>query len=148
MSYSHIACCTDCTVGSRPALAQATNLRACGPGRLSFVHVAQWPLPFAAGFGAWTPNGEEIRALARQRVEKEASGVPGAVAVALSGSDPATQVIDWARENGVDLLVVGVHRTALERATLGSFAHDMARHAPCPVLIVRPSEAVPGTPPG
>lgn len=148
MPYSHIACCTDCTVGSRPALAQAKDLRACGPGRLSFVHVAQWPLPYAAGFGAWTPDGDEILALARRRVEEEASGVPGAVAVALSGRDPAAQVIDWARENGVDLLVVGVHRTALERATLGSFARNMARHAPCPVLLVRPSEDVHDAPPG
>jgi nucleotide-binding universal stress UspA family protein len=141
MPYPHIACCTDCTEGSRPALDRARELRAYGPGRLSVVYVAQWPLPYSVGFGAWTPGGDEILATARRRVQKEANGVPGAEPVALTGRDPAQTVIEWARGAGVDLLVVGVHRTAFERATLGSFAKHVANHSPCHVLLVRPPRA-------
>ena len=141
MRYAHIACCTDCTADSRPALEHAQGLHACGNGRLSVVHVAQWPLPYAAGFGAWVPGGDDILAGAQRRVEEEAGDIPGAEPVALSGRDPAQAVIEWARGAGVDLLVVGVHRTAFERATLGSFAGHMVHHAHCPVLLVRPPEA-------
>jgi nucleotide-binding universal stress UspA family protein len=137
MSYAHIACCTDGTADSRPALEHAQRLRGLSPGRLSVVHVAQWPLPYAAGFGAWVPGGDEVIAAARRRVEEVASDIPGAEPVALSGRDPAQTVIEWARGADVDLVVVGVHRTAFERATLGSFAGHMVNHAHCPVLLVR-----------
>ncbi len=74
-------------------------------------------------------------------MEEEAGEIPGAEPVALSGRDPAQAVIEWARGAGVDVLVVGVHRTAFERATLGSFAGHIVHHAQRSVLPVRPPEA-------
>jgi nucleotide-binding universal stress UspA family protein len=137
--YEHIACCTDGRPGSLPVIEEAARVRGGGPGRLSLVHVLQWPLPYATGFGGWMPGGgEDIRAHARRRVEQQAARVPGAEAVVLEGRRPAEIVADWAREQGVDLLVVGATRTAIERATLGSFAGRLAERAPCALLVVRP----------
>jgi len=43
-------------------------------------------------------------------------------------------------ENAVDLIVVGTHgRKGLGKLVLGSVAEDILRHAPCPVLTVRPA---------
>lgn len=50
----------------------------------------------------------------------------------------AEGICTTARENKVELLVLGTHgRTGLDRAFLGSVAERVVRHAPCPVLTVR-----------
>jgi nucleotide-binding universal stress UspA family protein len=61
----------------------------------------------------------------------------------LRGTDGAprrrVEEVRGAREaEEVDLLVVGAHdRAALGRLLLGSVSEHVARHAPCPVLVVR-----------
>jgi len=66
----------------------------------------------------------------------------GFVAVAsLRDGDPRQVIVDYARESGADLIVVGSHgKTGLDRM-LGSVSNSVARHAPCSVEIVRPSAA-------
>ncbi len=44
-----------------------------------------------------------------------------------------------AADVGADVIVVGSHgRGAIERLLLGSVSEQVVRHAPCPVLVVRP----------
>lgn len=48
------------------------------------------------------------------------------------------EIIAAAREEGVDLIVMGTHgRTGLAHALIGSVAEKVVRKAPCPVLTVR-----------
>lgn len=48
------------------------------------------------------------------------------------------EIIAAAREDGVDLIVMGTHgRTGLAHALIGSVAEKVVRKAPCPVLTVR-----------
>jgi nucleotide-binding universal stress UspA family protein len=63
---------------------------------------------------------------------------PNEESVLLHGYPPAT-VCEWAAEVGVDLIVIAVTRRMVERVFLGSFANYMTHHAPCPVLLVRPT---------
>ena len=52
---------------------------------------------------------------------------------------PASEIITVAKGVGCELIVMGTHgRTGLRRVLLGSVAEDVLRHAPCPVLTVRP----------
>ncbi len=52
--------------------------------------------------------------------------------------DPTASITGAARDWPADLVVIGSHgRGGLDRAVLGSVAESVARHAPCPVLIVR-----------
>lgn len=54
--------------------------------------------------------------------------------------DPAGVLIDAARELGADLIVVGDRgRTGIRRFLLGSVPNKISHHAPCSVMIVRPS---------
>ena len=54
---------------------------------------------------------------------------------------PADEIIESARKEDVDLIVVGtLGRSALEKLLLGSVAEKVIRHAPCPVLVVREKE--------
>ena len=50
----------------------------------------------------------------------------------------AAAATSWAEDARADLIVASAHRGVRERLMLGSFAGHLARHAPCPVLLVRP----------
>jgi nucleotide-binding universal stress UspA family protein len=52
---------------------------------------------------------------------------------------PFLEVIRYARENEIDLIVIGTHgRSGLVHVLMGSVAERIVRKAPCPVLTVRP----------
>ena len=49
------------------------------------------------------------------------------------------EIIDYARKEGIDLIVMGTHgRGAIEHILIGSVAERVVRKAPCPVLTIRP----------
>ena len=54
---------------------------------------------------------------------------------------PFVEVVRYAREKEIDLIVMGTHgRGAIAHMLLGSVAERVVRKAPCPVLTVRPKE--------
>lgn len=91
--------------------------------------------------GAPKRRVEEVRdareAAAQALVERGRHvGVP--VTFLVWTGDPGESIVAAAEAEEVDLLVVGAHdRAALGRLLLGSVSEHVARHAPCPVLVVR-----------
>jgi nucleotide-binding universal stress UspA family protein len=58
--------------------------------------------------------------------------------------DPATEIVRYAVDAGVDLIVMGTHgRTGLERLLMGSVAEKVMRDAPCSVLVVKLPKGIP-----
>lgn len=58
------------------------------------------------------------------------------------GISAAPVILDYARENDVDLVVMGTHgRRGVRRMLLGSVTDEVLRAAPCPVLTVRGGDA-------
>lgn len=54
---------------------------------------------------------------------------------------PFVEIVRYAKENDVDLIIMGTHgRSGLAHVLLGSVAEKVVRKAPCPVLTVRPSD--------
>ncbi|QDT34063.1 universal stress protein [Thalassoglobus polymorphus] len=52
---------------------------------------------------------------------------------------PFLEIIRYARENKIDMIVIGTHgRSGLIHALMGSVAEKVVRKADCPVLTVRP----------
>ncbi|MBW1645231.1 MAG: universal stress protein [Deltaproteobacteria bacterium] len=52
---------------------------------------------------------------------------------------PHEEIIKYAREIDADIIVMATHgRSALAHVLLGSVAEKVVRHAPCPVLTVKP----------
>ncbi len=52
---------------------------------------------------------------------------------------PAAEIVAAAGDLHADLICIGTHgRGGLSRVLLGSVAEEVVRHAPCPVLTVRP----------
>ena len=58
--------------------------------------------------------------------------------------DPATEIVRYGRDAGMDLIVMGTHgRTGLERLLMGSVAEKVLRDASCSVLVVKLPKGVP-----
>ena len=96
---------------------------------------------FSAGIHAAEARAEMAaqgtRAL--RRIAELARSLQVSVRTDLLEGDPKTTLVEVAAQEGADCLVVGSHGTSgLERALLGSVLEYCVRHAPCPVLVVRP----------
>lgn len=134
------------------------------PSELALVHGRH----FARQFGAvlhvlhsvesvMLPGGAEVPMPAVQQVEKGLLDVgQRQMAEALTDDDrtslkvvevvrqapsAAADILEYARANHIDLIVMGTHgRGALEHLLMGSVAERVVRRAPCPVLTVRSPE--------
>ena len=55
--------------------------------------------------------------------------------------EAAAEIVRVAKEQKVDLVIISSHgRTGLGRILFGSTAEAVVRHAPCPVLVVKPPQ--------
>jgi nucleotide-binding universal stress UspA family protein len=112
------------------------------------VHVSDIPADLMAT-SAYYMTGpseqfvEQVRAESRKSLEafaqKNFPGVP-VQAVFLEGR-PFAEIVRYASENQVDLIVISTHgRSGLKHALFGSVAEKVIRKAPCPVLVVKRDE--------
>jgi nucleotide-binding universal stress UspA family protein len=90
------------------------------------------------------PSGKQIR---RDLVEEAHWKIKDLVPVAqkerfqseIRIGDPADEILKVAKEEGVDLIVMGTHgRTGLPHLWMGSVAERVVRLSPVPVLTIRP----------
>jgi nucleotide-binding universal stress UspA family protein len=143
--WKRICCPIDFSDASRAALEVAADLARRNAGTLQLLHA--YPIP-----GYTFPDGSVIaspvmmqelaegaqRHLDEWRAEALKLGAP-AVEVATAIGEPAREIVAFAAQQEVDLLVLGTHgRTGLEHALMGSVAERVVRKARCPVLTVRP----------
>jgi universal stress protein A len=56
---------------------------------------------------------------------------------------PEDNIVAKARDEGVDLIIISTHgRTGLSHVLVGSVTERVVRHAPCPVLSIRPESRI------
>ena len=61
--------------------------------------------------------------------------------IVVTSNAPALTIVNYARETGVDLIVMGTHgRGTMTHLLMGSVAERVVRLAGCPVLVVRHPE--------
>ena len=142
---------TDFSRASTEAFGTAADLarRLGGDTTLLFAHISSEP-PLIPGIsrhqlaemhqGHLEKAQEELQRLSQayfQQVEQRAVVVEGAAARA---------IVDFARENPMDIIVMAGHGGHGLRGTLlGSVCQRVLNHAPCPVLVV-PQTAARGGP--
>jgi nucleotide-binding universal stress UspA family protein len=91
--------------------------------------------------GAFRVRVDQVRerreAVAQRLVQRGlAVGVP--VTFLVWTGEPGESIVEAARSEDADVVLVGAHsRGTLGRLLMGSVSEHVARHAPCPVLIVR-----------
>ena len=81
----------------------------------------------------------------RETLEKlldPAWGKPAVVTTAVRWGSPVEAIVDYARDEKIELIVIATHgRTGLSHVLLGSVAERIVREAPCPVLTIRDPES-------
>jgi len=130
---------------SKNALNYGRNLARAFGGRLHVLHVADVISTSAAQFYPEGPGDPEAKAtglaLSQLKTLLAAEGAPEARPEVRVSAAPAQTIVDYAAEIHADIIVVGTHgRSGVSRLFMGSVAEHVVRSAPCPVLVVRPSE--------
>jgi nucleotide-binding universal stress UspA family protein len=140
-SLSRVLAAVDLSEHSRPILEHALAMAALHGARLDVIHVVQEiTVPTA-----YTP---ELAPMMTPDLEERArEGLVELVAQVDLGlmershvtiGYPATEILRYAEENGVNLIVMATHGlTGIQHFLIGSVTEKVVRRAPCPVLTVR-----------
>lgn len=145
-----ILVCTDFSENSVPARILAIEFAKVFESELVILHVVNSRLFGYPDFAARIP--EEFALVQdhiREGVDEELDLIGNdckreleAVKVYSRTGSPAKEIIRFANEESIDLIVMGTHGwTGARHLIVGSTAENVVRHADCPVLTVRsPSE--------
>jgi len=115
---------------------------------LHLLHVLQDLIHVVPDVGTGLPAPDVYFREVHENAEKALAELPGdlwsggkEVVRALRTGTPFLEIVRYAKEEQIDLIVLGTHgRSALVHLLLGSVAEKVVRKAPCPVLTVRHPE--------
>jgi universal stress protein A len=144
LSFARILVPIDFSPHCQKALRYAQALAVQFHAELILVHIVEqlvypgdWVLPVLA----MSEFAQETREKLAERLRKltEAGQTKARQLVRLGRA--WQEIVEIAREQTADLIVIGTHGyTGLRHVFMGSVAEKVVRHAPCPVLTVRPDE--------
>ena len=132
------------------ALSYAASLARTFGASIICVHVIEPMVPTVGNSGMTEPlpiaditdqlEYSAERELPKLAEREECAGLE--VEEMIVHGEAASEIVRVAKERNVDLIVVSSHgRTGLGRILFGSTAEAVVRHASCPVLVVKPSQA-------
>ncbi len=115
---------------------------------LHIGHAVDTAYPSYAGVYGFGVDVDQHIGAVRQQAQADVKTVVGRAVAAgvhahahLMEGRPAEAIVDKAHELGCDLLITGTHgRSGLDHFLFGSTAELIVRHAPMPVLAVKPVE--------
>jgi nucleotide-binding universal stress UspA family protein len=130
---------TDFSDCSKAGFQLACSLAKDYKARLILVHVAP-PMEVAHGayYAAPPPPAKEIEELKKELFALKPTSSTIDVEYIFRRGDSAEQILDVAKNNACDAIVIGTHgRTGLTRLLMGSVAEKVVRQAECPVVTVK-----------
>lgn len=140
-SYERIMVATDGSKPVRKAIETAIELAKLSGAKLYAVYVIV-PAGYSPRDFGWEKSLREYlqdegdKAVAFVEDAGKTAGVK-VEPVTLEGH-PADKIIEFAEQEGIDLIVMGtLGKTGLERFLLGSVAENVVRHSKIPVLVVK-----------
>ena len=148
MEIKKILFATDFSEGSSSSLPYAVSIAKQYGAKLYFVHViydvmktSGWYVPHVSMDELYKDMEKNAKAQLEKSFIEEIRGYKDVEHVVLKGT-PYEEISRFAEENKIDLIVIGTHgKTGLDRMLFGSTAEQVVRHAPCPVITVRPKHA-------
>ena len=152
-SIKRILVPVDFSAASRAALWRASELATALGASLELLHVLELPGAHALASQAYVPLPPEYRQDVKRHAEKHleewlsTSSVP-TIRHELREGKPFVEIASYARQHGIDLIVMGTHgRGGMSRLLLGSVTENLIRTAPCPVMTVREDDEPTGSAP-
>lgn len=149
VKFEHILCPTDFSEPAKKALEYACELAAQYGAELHLLHVLPDPVAALTAYGpvvsAIPADWEENM---RTQVNQQLADILDknweqgkTVQRAVSEGVPFAEIIRYAKDHAIDLIVMGTHgRTGFNHFIMGSEAEKVVRQAPCPVLTIAPEE--------
>ena len=151
--YKNVLFPTDFSEHATEALNHACALVDLFGGSLHVLHVVHDVGSRVPSFGMGLDFAELVQHFPawQDRVEAEAGDklanfVDAAwqkgkrVILATKRGNPSAEIVSYAKEQGIDLIVMSTHgRAGLPHVLVGSVAERVIQTAPCPVLTMRPS---------
>ncbi|WP_336336505.1 universal stress protein [Haloarcula brevis] len=141
--YDDILFPTDGSDGANEALAHALELAETHDSTIHVLSVVDSTYLGSAGAEATTI--ESLQERTEQVIDETVDDIADHGAAVVSAhrmGDPYEEIIDYARTEDIDMIVMGTHgRSGLDRFLLGSVAEKVVRTADAPVLTVRLSGA-------
>ncbi|MBO9474194.1 MULTISPECIES: universal stress protein [unclassified Shimia] len=104
-------------------------------GRVSLLHVMAHVPSYVMNY---VPEGFQSEARASIEASLEAMGadLPHARGIVKEGAVGKT-IVGWAKDEGVDCIVIASHRPGVQDIVLGSTAAQVVRHATCAIHVTR-----------
>jgi nucleotide-binding universal stress UspA family protein len=143
--YGDVLLPTDGSAGMDRVIEEAVGLAERHDATLHALYVVNTAslsnLPLEASMDAVSDSLREEGRTALAEVERLVDDRVPLESATVEGS-PAREIVGYATETGVDLIVMGTHgRSGVDRLLLGSVAERVVRRSPVPVLTVRVTEA-------
>ena len=148
--YANILMSTDGSDIARKGVKHGIDLAKALNAKVTVITVTE-PLPpvaYGNGLASWIPSPEEFerfdtackeragKVLDEARAMAEQMGIPAELLHVPNGH-PATAIIETAKSNGCDLIVMGSHgRRGLRKLFLGSQTSEVMADGSVPVLVV------------
>lgn len=140
---------TDFSENSKQALPYALQIAEQFGAQLYLINIIE-PVPWMSDMRdvPLTLSENEIALQTKADLERLASeslkGSKPVESVARKGKQAYAEIVSFAREMSIDLIIIATHgRTGLKRTLLGSTAERVVRYASCPVMVVRQPEEIP-----
>ncbi|UCC29759.1 MAG: universal stress protein [Phycisphaerales bacterium] len=146
MKFEKILFPTDFSDLSRAALRHARELVEAFEANLHCLHVVDDAYQYWSAMGPESipvgPPPEDLLELARTRMDQfrgeHLAGLKKEPITHVTMGRPFAEIIAYARENEICLIVMGTHgRGAFAHVLLGSTTEKVVRKAPCAVMTVR-----------
>ena len=140
-SYSHILLATDMLQETNAVAEKAKDLAGIFQANLSAIHVVE-SIPIYFGNELVLPETQEIERQLLDQAKKKITELCQALSIPEANGHVEVgvtkhEILDFAKHNDVDLIVLGSHsRRGLEHL-LGSTARAVVNSAVCDVLAVR-----------
>lgn len=140
-SYTHVLLATDLLQETRAVAEKAKQLSGLYHAKLTVMHVVE-SMPIYLGNEMMLPEMQVIESQLLEQAKKKMKALCQSLAIAESDGHVEMrltkyEIIETAKQNSVDLIVLGSHSHHGLEHFLGSTARAVVNAAPCDVLAVR-----------
>jgi nucleotide-binding universal stress UspA family protein len=152
VDYKDILFCTDFSEDANIAFGHALNLAKKYSAKLHIIHIPHSPFTYSRNIiDEHIPEGKDVdgQAFFSEEVEEQAKKDLKAAyekrlddfnnfALIIRCGAPDIEIIRYARENNVDLIIMGaLGKSDLERMVHGSTVANVSKYAHCHVMAIR-----------
>jgi universal stress protein F len=136
LMYKHILVPVAFEADSKPEKAlEVARTLADKDARVTLLHVMEEAPPYAISY---IPEDDlrNLREAIQAELDELARGFDNGIGLLIEGHAGRT-ILEWAKENAPDCIVIASHRPGLEDYFLGSTASHIVRRAQCAVHVLR-----------